>query len=342
MIWRETVTRMTPRPLFDLYIASCLPDGGVLHALLNEDGTLTPKERVKAPSPMFLCFGDGGIYALLRSPFPEPVSGLTHLPFAENGALYAPGQTVATGGVVACHLCRWRGQVYAVNYLSGSVARISYPAGLTALDIHPGKGVDPLRQDMAHTHFIAPAPDGEYLLSTDLGLDTVYTYDEKLRVVSEAAVPAGHGARHLAYSPDGRFVYCVNELKNTVTVFAYDKGVLTAIRTVDALGGCDRPTKAAAIRLKEGILYVSHRGDDSIALLRAEGAEVSFLGKYPCRGKSPRDLDLFGDFLVCTNEEDGKVTVFRLEKGGLRYCSTLEIENPLCVIGKEIGKEAIQ
>ena len=59
-------------------------------------------------------------------------------------------------------------------------------------------------------------------------MDTVFVYDRNLDYVSKARVPDGYGARHLALSPDGKYVYCVNELVSSVTVFAYERGVLEA------------------------------------------------------------------------------------------------------------------
>lgn len=320
--------------IFDLYLASCTPAGGVLHAGLTENGELLPLDFVKMPQPMFLAFGDGGIYALLRDPFGNGESALTHFPLC-GGTPGKPGKLLSTGGRVACHLSVYKGKVYAANYTSGSVARLDYETGEVLLDVHTGNGPDPDRQKGSHTHFIAPAPDGKFLLATDLGTDRVFTYSEDLKPLFAAPVPAGHGARHLAYSADGKFIYCANELQNTVTVFTYENGVLTPRQTVDALPGvAATSSKAAAIRLRGDRLYVSHRGDDSIAILSACGEKLEFLKKVPCGGKSPRDMDFFGDFLVCTNEGDGAVTVFRREGDDLSYCSSLSLDVPLCVIGR--------
>ena len=91
------------------------------------------------------------------------------------------------------------------------------------------------RQDTAHTHFVNLSPDKKYLLCCDLGLDSIYTYDFDLNVKSVAKVESGEGARHLAYSSDGKYVYCVNELGSSLSVFKYDNGNLNLCNTYSCI-----------------------------------------------------------------------------------------------------------
>lgn len=327
---------MTPRPLFDLYIACCVPEGAIVHFRLREDGTLAEMGRIPAAEPMYLAMEESRLYALLRKPFADGQSGLAVAELGPDGNPAPLGAPMATGGTVACHLSLWRGRVYLANYLSGSVARLDPRTGELLLDIHTGHGPNETRQEAPHVHFTAPAPDGQSLFAVDLGTDTVYTYDENLQVRSRASVPAGHGPRHLAYAPDGRFVYCANELGETVTVFACDGGRLTPVTTVDALPVPHVETStAAAIRLRDGYLYVSHREDDSITVFRAEGADLRYCRRVPTGGRRPRDFHIFGDFLVCLHEDSDHVAVFRRQGDELIFCSETALPRPLCVIGKE-------
>ena len=48
-----------------------------------------------------------------------------------------------------------------------------------------------------------------------------YLLDKDMNLKFSLKVPEGHGARHLAFSPDGQIMYCVNELQSTVSVFRY-------------------------------------------------------------------------------------------------------------------------
>lgn len=313
-------------PLYHLYIACCTPQGGVAHALLFDDGHLELSETASVPSPLYLRLCGRTLHTLLTDPFGSGESGYTTLALAADGSLTANDTVVSTGGAEACHLSVWNGGVYVANYQSGDVARLTPDGDLLVCAISTGTAP-------SHPHFVAPAPDGTVLLCTDLGRDVVTACDRDLNPLSFAETPRGSGVRHLAFSPDGKVVYGVGELGNTVTTFAYDAGRLTPLETVDALPFDHPESYAAALRLYDGRLFVSHRGDDSVTVLRAEGERLSFEERIPCGGKWPRDFDLFGGFLVCTNEKSDSVTVLRRGENAWELCSSLALPRPLCVVG---------
>ena len=322
--------------MYHLYIACCTPSGGVAHCLLDDAGRLTLHDWVKIPEPMYLALEGSTLHTILRlSTLEDENSGYTTLPLTADGVLGDPGTVQTLGGKVACHLSLLDGAVYTANYVSGSLSRLTSTGELTVVT-HSGCGPHPTRQTGPHTHFIAPTPDGKYLLATDLGLDTVFTYDRELKALTFARVPEGHGVRHLAFSADGRWVYAVNELTGTVTAFAYADGRLAPCNTVPTL-----PTDyvgkntAAAIRYADGLLYVSHRGHDSIAVLAAEGEQLELRRHVSCGGNGPRDFDVFGDYVVCTNEDSDTVTVLcRRGDDLIPVPGGLSLPHPLCVVGR--------
>lgn len=312
---------------YHLYFASCAQDGGIYHYTLQK-GALYQESKTACDRPMYLYIEKGRLLALLRQPFAgNNDSGVISYALDQAGNLVGSGEVASTRGVVACHLCCFRGKIYVANYLSGSIWCSS-----GVLDVHQGKGVHPTRQEAPHTHYVMPAPDGTCILAVDLGLDAVYSYEENLKVMDVAHVPAGHGARHLAFSEDGRTVFCVNELASTVTVFGYEGGKLTPKQTVSVLSRPARST-AAAIRVKGDYVYVSNRGDDSISCLHWNGGEMKLCSITPCQGASPRDFLIVEDMLICTNETGNNVTFFQVE--GERLVDTKErilMKAPLCVV----------
>lgn len=316
---------------YHLYFASCVRDGGIWHYTL-QDGTLHREGKTPCDRPMYLYAEDGKLWALLRRPFADgEESGLLSFTLDPEGHPVQAGEPVSTRGVVACHLCRWKGEIYAANYLSGSIWSLS-----GALDVHEGKGIHPVRQEAPHTHYVMPAPDGACLLAVDLGLDAVYSYDASLNILNVAHVPAGHGARHLAYSEDGRTVFCANELASTVTVFSYGGGKLIPGQTVSALGHPAEST-AAAIRVKGEYVYVSNRGDDSISCLHWNGKNLELCSVTPCGGASPRDFLIVEDLLICTNETGNSVTLFRVEGDRLKDTGErIPMDAPLCVVAQAV------
>ena len=281
---------------------------------------------------MYLHLRNGSMQVLLRQPFlNNQNSGIISYDITKDGELKQNSRIIDTKGIVACHLCYFHEKTYVTNYLSGSIFCTS-----GKMDIHEGKGKNPVRQDMPHPHYIAPAPDGKCLLSTDLGLDAIYSYDEELNVLSVSKVPLGHGARHLAYSEDGKTVFCANELKSTVTVFNYDNGRLVPYETVPVLAR-EKDSTVAAIRVKGNYVYVSNRGDDSISCLYWDGKKLELCSVTPCGGASPRDFLIVEEMLICANEKGNNVMFFFLENEKvIDIRMKEEIEVPLCIAAIKI------
>src|SRR5207244_3797940 len=106
---------------------------------------------------------------------------------------------------------------------------------------HKGSSANPQRQEAPHAHSINLDAANRFAFVADLGLDKVFIYrfDPTKGTISPnepnaAAVEPGSGPRHFAFHPGGRFAYVINELKSTVTAFAYDaeKGALKTLQTV--------------------------------------------------------------------------------------------------------------
>lgn len=319
-----------------LYFAACDPKGGIYHYVMQED-KLQFAEKTDCDRPMYLDVKKGSMQVILREPFEgaaeSPVccsknSGLAEYPVNEDGSLGAPGEVADTKGVVACHLCRYEGKTFAANYISGSVFSSD-----GSVQGHSGKGPHPTRQDAPHLHFVQPSPDGKCLFAVDLGTDSIYSYDKDLNLLSTAHVPAGCGARHLAYSEDGKTVFCVNELDSSVSVFAYEDTKLTLLQTVSVLEKENKESTAAAIRVKGRYVYVSNRGEDSISCLEWNGSYLQLCSVTPCGGNSPRDFLLVENQMFITNERSNNVTIFRVNGPVLtKVEEEFAMPGPLCVV----------
>src|SRR5258707_575740 len=80
-----------------------------------------------------------------------------------------------------------------------------------------------------------------------------------------ASIAPGSGPRHLAFHPNGHFVYVINELKSTATAFGYDadKGVLKELQTISTLPKDfpgDNTTAEVVVHPSGKFLYGSNRG----------------------------------------------------------------------------------
>lgn len=320
---------------YHLYFASCDSEGGVVHYYM--DGKhFEFIDEFRCDRPMYLEVLHGKMNVLLRQPFYDNAfSALLECSIAKDGSLTFAKEMTSTEGIVACHLCTFKDQIYVTNYLSGNVFNT---AGKK--DTHEGSGCNLPRQDSPHPHFIAPSPDKKCLLCTDLGLDAVFLYDENLEVLDVSHVPSGHGPRHLACSEDKKFIFCANELASTVTVFKYENCKLYPIQTVKVLKSTQDST-VAAIRVSGNYVYVSNRGDDSISCLYWDGAQLKLLSVTPCGGACPRDFLIVDDKLICTNEDSDTVSVFEVREDQLTDLGIrLHISHPICVVACEYNESA--
>ena len=306
-----------------LSCAEIADGGGIYRFAAGRDGALRPQAYLPCRKPMYAVMGGGRLHVLLRAPFTEnDDSGY----FSCLPDFTDPTAVTGTRGRCACHLAADNGDVYVANYLSGSLSK-----NCSDIVTHVGRGVNRLRQEMPHPHFVCLSPDRRYVLSCDLGLDTVFVYDRDLYEVARAKVPAGYGVRHLTFSADGRYFYAVNELVPSVSVFSFAGGTPEYLDTVH-LPCTVRGATAAAIRLDcaDRRLYVSVRGEDKIFVFDVDEGRLILRGGASCGGRGPRDFDLFGENIICTNENSDSVTV--LDKRDLYALGEMRLRAPLCVL----------
>ncbi len=209
-------------------------------------------------------------------------------------------------------------------------------------------GPDKERQEGPHAHWIETPPDNRFALVADLGLDEVLVY--KFDAASGTLTPnepafarlkAGSGPRHVAFHPKGKFVFVVSELTSTATSFAYDakKGTLKEIGTVSTLppGFSGRNDVAEAAVYPNGkFLYVSNRGNESLAILSIDPAKGTLgpVGGIPTGGKEPRHfaIDPSGKYLLAENQLSNNIVVFKIDlaTGGLTPTGqVVEVPSPV-------------
>jgi 6-phosphogluconolactonase len=198
----------------------------------------------------------------------------------------------------------------------------------TAFVQHEGSSVHS-RQDKPYAHWIRTDSSNRFALVADLGMDKimVYRFDAKTGKVTPndpafARLTGGSGPRHLAFHPNGKWLYAVQELSNEVVAFKWDaqKGELTQFQQVKTLpADFTAPSTAAeiAIRRDGRFLYTSNRGHDSLVVysIDAKSGELTLQQRVPSRGKVPRyfTFDPTEKWLVVSNQEGGNVAVFSVD-----------------------------
>ena len=246
--------------------------------------------------------------------------------------------------------------LFAANYSSGNVVVFPILAdgklGEHTANLKDAGALGPNkeRQEGPHAHWVQASPDNRFVFVSDLGLDAIlsYRFDSKTGTLTPNDPPAakltpGAGPRHVAFSPNGKFVYVVTELSNTVTAFSYnpDKGTLHEIQILSTLpnGFSGRNDDAEITEDPNGKwLFASNRGHDTIAVFAVNPADgtLRHTGEYPTGGKEPRHftIDPSGQYVLAENQNSNSIVVFRIDNstGALTKVSqTDNVPSPVCL-----------
>jgi 6-phosphogluconolactonase len=221
------------------------------------------------------------------------------------------------------------------NYGGGFIEAYSLAADgsldrQTAFVQHEGSSVHPQRQTKPYAHWFRTDPTNKFGLVADLGTDriAVYRFDDETGKLtphdpSSFKVNGGSGPRHLAFHPNGRWLYGAQEISNEVIALDWDanKGMLTQFQAVKTLPeDFKEPSTAAEIAVrKDGkFLYVTNRGHDSIVVysIDAKSGELTLRQRVPSRGKVPRyfTFDPSGKWLIVSNQEGANLSVYSVDR----------------------------
>lgn len=329
-------------------------DGIYLADFDDKTGVLTEPKLVAAyPSPGFLalhpekpvllCIGGGNTVASFSIGEGHSLTLLGSAPSGGNGpchlAIDASGRTLAVA-----------------NYGGGSFATIRLdadgkPGEIITLVEMKGSGPNKQRQNAAHAHGVYFDNANRFLFVPDLGIDKVLIrkFDAATSALSdnepaEMISPPGGGPRHMAFSPDEKHAYVINELTNTVSVAEFDAetGALKPIQEINTLpDGFSEPNTTAEIEVHPNgnFVYGSNRGHDSIVVYKRdpETGKLTFLQHAPCGGKTPRHfkIDPSGTWLLCGHQNSDTISVLSLDPATGKLGepkSTVPAPKPICIL----------
>ncbi|MCT2591395.1 lactonase family protein [Streptomyces sp. N2-109] len=322
-----------PEPGLRAYIGSFTSAGGrgITTAAVDPDtGALRTLRHTETavPDPSYLALHHGLLYAVSETA--DGAAAVLSLADPDRPALV--GAPLPVGGAAPTHLTLAAGRLFTANYTSGSVSALPLRAdgtlgGNATSYPHRGSGADQERQTGPHAHAVVPDPSGRWLLAADLGTDSVWIYRldgsaSGVLLHTEVALPPGSGPRQLAFHPDGRYAYVVNELGSTVTVCRWDQdagtlepGAAIPVLPEDATGP-NYPSELV-VSADGRFAWVANRGHDSIAVLAldATGGAMEPAGTVSCGGHWPRGLALHpsGRWLYAANERSGDLTWFEVD-----------------------------
>jgi 6-phosphogluconolactonase len=314
---------------------------------------------VATPDPSFLAISKDGkfLYAVNETSTyqGQPTGSVSSFAIHKDTGKMTPLNTLSSRGPGPAHLVIDRSgkSLLVANYDGGNVAVFPILENgslgeASAFVQHKGSSVVPDRQKGPHAHDIAMSPDNRFALVADLGLDQiiVYPFDSAKGTLGTphiVKVHPGAGPRHLAFSPNGKFVYLINEIQSSINSFSYSaaNGELQELQTVSTLpkefkGAND--TAEIEVHPSGRFLYGSNRGQDSVVLFTIDPAKgtLTNAGFTLTRGKTPRNfaIDPTGHWLFAENHESDNFVIFKIdEKTGqlTPQGDALHVPAPVCI-----------
>ncbi|TNE74508.1 lactonase family protein [bacterium] len=259
----------------------------------------------------------------------------------------------SSGGMHPCYVFTdENGYVFTANYSSGTVGvlkqnSIGLLSDLLSSQRHEGKGIHK-RQDAPHAHMVRSFEPTKELISVDLGTNQLWfsslNTEKNELIYSETPtldMTPGAGPRHFSAHPNGKWLYVINELDNTVSMVEFNKrGDFKKRNSVSTLPAhYEEASFCADIHLSADgkFLYASNRGHNSIAIfsIDASNGSLHLIGHESVRGNWPRNFALSPDerFLIVANQRSNNLVVFKRNTatGLLTFVDEQATPTPVCI-----------
>ncbi len=259
-----------------------------------------------------------------------------------------------SGGAHPCYITvNKNAYVLTANYSGGNIAlhQINEKGVLSdLLDIqqHQGSGVH-TRQEGPHAHAARFVADQNLIISVDLGTNSLWfsTLDAdnhkfQSHLPQQLFMDTAAGPRHLAFHPNGQWLYVINELSSTITwLYSNPATTYTMGHSISTLpAGYEGANHCADIHISSDgrFLYASNRGHNSIAIysIDLKTGQLKLLDHQSVYGDWPRNFSLSPDenFLLVANKKSNNMVCFHrdTDTGLLQYASEIEAPSPVCIL----------
>lgn len=334
-------------------------EGVYVYKFNAANGTAKEVSNVKTSNPSFLAISpdEKFVYAVNEIANNGKGGEIASFSFDKSKGILTFINKQPSGGDHPCYVSvdktgKW---VFAGNYTSGSLAmlKVNKDGHLNAPSKtiqHEGYSVNTERQNSPHVHCTVLTPDNKYLYVADLGIDRIMTYafNAKKGTLSGSKTgivltEPGSGPRHIAFHPNGKYVYLLAELTGSIIVYKdFGKADLRELQTISALPPeYSGPAGSADIHVSPDgrFAYVSNRGESNtigIFSIHEQTGTLKLVEHTSALGKKPRNFnfDPTGNYLLVGNEESDEIVIFNRDREtGLLTDSghRISIGKPVCL-----------
>lgn len=302
-----------------VYVAS--PESQQIHVWqLGAQGNLTLLQTVDVPGqvqPMVIAPNKRHLYVGVRPDF-----RVLSYRIDEQGKLTEAGVASLPGSPTHLSTDNDGRFLFSASY-SGACVSVS-PIGADGIVGEPIQQLDGLEGchstniDPTNSVVWAPCLKEDRIRLYDLG----ETGELSVHRQSEMTTVAGAGPRHMAFHPNQRFAYCVNELDSSVDVYQLDAagGELQKVQTLDAMPAGFSDTRWAAdihITPNGRFLYISDRTASLLSVFQVseDGSTLTLTGHQPTETQ-PRgfNIDNTGEFLISAGQKSQHIEVYHIDQ----------------------------
>lgn len=182
---------------------------------------------------------------------------------------------------------------------------------------------------------------GKNIYAVDLGNDSIYVYDNKMKLLATIETGIKCGPRHLVISKDEKRIYVVTELSNELLVYQRNGNEFKLIQRISTLINKNVKSYAGAIKISDDNknIYVTNRGDNSISVFYINDDKVELIQNIQSYGEFPRDILLNREqkYMMVANQNSNNITIYKRNfvSGRLHRITNKEInvDKPSCIIG---------
>ena len=346
--------------VFDLLVGTYTGDaptaskGIYVYRYYAERGEIVYAGEIETSNPSYLCVTNDNQYVYAANEYYDKgMGGVTAFKLNKvTGKLEEINSQKSIGTPAYISVDKEQKNIFIANYGGGSMQVFPInkdgSIGASTQTIQDtGTGPDKMRQEQPHGHSAVLSPDDKYIMFSDLGTDKINVFRyraSKNPPLIPAATPfvstaGGSGPRHSEFSPNGKFMYNIQEMHATITTYAYHDGELKLLQTVKMMPDDFRGTNGAAdihVSPDGKYLYATNRGSVNEILAYAVNPQtgmLTFVDRYKT-GENPRNftIDPTGNFILVGSKYS--INVFKVDKASGKLTITgraMKIDSPVCL-----------
>lgn len=339
--------------LIGTYTNTCDSDGIYVFDFDSTTGKAQLKSSTKGivnPSYLTISEDKTKVYSVNEAGDKSQVSAFNYS--STSGTLELLNQ-VDAHGADPCYITATDENIIVATYSGGTISIFDKkPNGellFQQVFKHNGKSINHERQEKSHLHMVQLAPDKKHLLATDLGADFIYSYkfnpkerNNTLSFGNAIKIKPGSGPRHFSFSPNGTYLYLINELDGSLDAFKYQNGNLKFIQETSIVANDFKGKSSAAdihVSADGKFLYATNRGDaNTITCFEIKkNGKLKFKQTLSTLGKGPRNftIDPSGNYVLVAHQYTNNVVIFKVDKQTGMLTDTgnrIELCSPVCLV----------